>query len=341
MSLEYFDYPVGSTLTNGGSNGGANWSGAWQVTSSKHNSLIDAGNLAFNDPATHYVDDTEGHHLGARRKQIEMHRTFSATPVATPVWLSCLVHNLQDMTPAGELHANVQRWQIHPNNLADTYLRVGEGVTEYSRFVANGTSSDLDVPVDLGSGTYLVIMRLETDVSANNDSVKAWIIPSGTPIGGPTETGLGPPNLVKDDAPLWADGLTSVGFVGDAHQNQDHTAAQIDDIRVSFSAGSTSDELLAALLSRSAGDGGGVSNAPSSVLLYGIQADAGTVRVEYDETAGWQPGGVVFETATSLVAGEWTDIRPAVEMIDRWDDLITSLVYLPLDASSNRFYRMF
>ena len=339
-TVENFDYPVNSTLTNGISNGGANWLGAWNKTSTTDNGLIDAGSLSFNDPASNYVDSTEGHHYGARRKQIEINRAFSSSPVATPVWFSCLVNNMQDTTVTNGTHLNAQRWEFHPNNMANTYLRIGEGFTESNRFVAADTNIDLDIQVDLNDGTYLIVMRMETDTNGNNDSIKAWILPAGTAITGFSEADLGIPNLVKEDANLWANGLTSMGFIGDAYQNQAVKAAMIDNIRLSFATDATEEERLETLHSGSSEGGGSPTNAPSAITIHTMQTEGSTMHVEYDEIAGWLPGGATIETTTSLVSNDWTEVAADIETIDRWDGLITSQVDLPIDSETNRFYRL-
>lgn len=347
-SVEEFDYPVGSTITNNGSNGGENWVGPWQKYTSNDNGLIDAGSLLFNDPASNYVDGAVGHHYGARRKQIEMSRTFSSSAVATPVWYSCLVEHMDRLDDTG-IHTDQQRWEIHPDNIENTYLRVGEGSNEVSRFVANGTSQALDVPIDLDAAlTYLVVMRMETDVSGNNDSVKVWIVPEGTAINGYSETDLdtaagGAPNLDKSNADLWAGGLTSIGLVGDGVDNQIATAAMLDSVRVSFS-DTNETKRIEALFNPTSDEPPEPSQ--SDAVAYHAFSSAGTaLMIEYDETAGWltsdATSGAIFEKATNLMSNDWAVVSPdETEMLDWHGDLKSYKSRFEPDSNPAAFYRL-
>lgn len=323
VTIDAFDYLVGGGLADDLLNGGTNWSGAWQISTANHNAQIDDGNLAFGDPAGTYADSSVGHHVGARRKQIEMSRAFSGAPVASPVWVSCLLKRMEDLSSG--THQDQHRWQIHPDNLPGTYLRVGQGSNEVSRFVANGTSLPLAVPVDLGTGTHLVVLRMETDVDGLNDSVKAWIVPAGTAIADSTEAALdaaagGAPNFAKSDANLWSGGLSSIGLLGYGALNSNPAdAAMLDDVRISH-AGTNDAQLIQALL---AGGGGAAGPVPPALALRSFQAagHAGFV-LEYDETAGYltpdATSGAIFEQSSNLVSNEWQLVSPAESTLLDW-----------------------
>ncbi len=344
-AIDYFDYPASTKLTTG-LDGGTNWVGSWQVSSTGDNALIDPGSLSFNDPAGTYVDDGVGNHFGARRKEIEISRAFSGTPVASPVWFSCLLANMQNLD-AG-LHQDQQRWQIHPNNLPNTYLKIGEGLTAASSFVANGVSSALDVPVDLTNGTYLLVMRMETDVDGLNDSVRAWIIPAGTAIESATEVALdaaagGAANLNRTNANLWASGLASIGLLGDGALNSDpDDAAMIDSLRISF-AGTNDAVRLNALLKGAIGQSG---EPPSALAYYRLaQADVGSLAFQYDEIAGWltsdASSGALFEMTTNLSSGVWLPTVPAEsDLIDWWGDQKSYRVRFGIGPEPAAFIRM-
>ena len=349
-ATEEFEY-AGAAITNG-ANGGHNWNGAWQTSSDTEGRLL-AGSLLFNDPSTNYVDGDAGSFIGTDRSGIQMSRSFNSTDVATPVWVSCLVENMDDggYTNLAN-HTDIQHWKLRPNNDSDTYLRIGDGFTEVSRFVANGVSQPLDVPIDLDAAlTYLVVMRMETDVSGINDSVKAWIIPEGTAIGGYTEAELdtaagGAPNLDKSDADLWSGGLSSMGFEGDAYQNQEHAYARIDGIRISF-AGTNETDRIQSLFSPSI-EGGGDFDISEAVAIqsYTVQGtDPVSFTFEYDETAGWlsddASSGVQFEKATSLVSNDWTVISPTdITMLDWWGDRKSYQSTFDLTGGTNGFIRV-
>jgi len=228
LVLDYFDYGstdgdlVNLTTTQTAGWDGNAWAGASAIKYSATESLTYGG--------SGYTDNSNGGLLNADGSAGDSVVTRNLAAGETDdVFVSFLMQgeffNASTSRLASRLLINGDA-----NNSAGVISNAGDGVTD-SLFV-NGAETQNIAGFGSGDRTVLVVVKLETNFSGNNDRISLWSFLNDD-LSAQTEAALGVPSLISDGtADLWGSDVNSFGI---ALQSPNTTTREVffDNLRIS------------------------------------------------------------------------------------------------------------
>ncbi|MCU0858242.1 MAG: sulfatase-like hydrolase/transferase, partial [Pontiellaceae bacterium] len=353
MVIEEFNYPSGSLA---GSGGGSGWISAWNGTGDMR---VQTNSLRF--PNAHY---NQGGATGRSANDetsvnwFTWTRSFAEPITDGTVWLSFLSSWDPDAIGVSPyLGPSDNGWQslLINGSTADHLTMFGGNGNRWSGafddyvLVDNRGGVISNRLVNAGSvfvnehATYLHLIKMETDVSGNNDRITWYVTGNTNGITGNTVAALESAvtagtlkklTAVSTDGDWWGNSLTALGIEINNTPDSQLCDISFDNIRVVY--GLDDNTALAALLS---GDTGIPGSLPSGYTLQASRLNGTTLEIEHDEKTGWYPSGVVYESTDSLT-NTWVPVTPASRvLIDRYLDLDTYRVTFPTDQP-RQFFRI-
>ena len=353
MVIEEFDYPVGSL---GGAGGGSGWISAWNGSGDMR---VQANSLSF--PNAYYNNGGANGCSANDETSVSWFtwtRTFAEPLTDSTVWVSFL--SSWDPDAIG-----VSPYLGPGDNAWQSFLINGDTADNLTMFGGNGNrwcgafddyvlvdhrgAAVSNLLVDAGSvftdehATYLHLIKMETNVSGNNDRLTWYVTSNTNGLTGNSvadlEYAVTAGTLKKliatsSDGDWWGDSLTGLGIEINNTPDSHLCDISFDNIRVVY--GLDDEVALQALLN---GDTGELGSLPVGYALRSYTLEQGQMVFEHDEKNGWYPGTAVYESTDSLT-NSWQPVSPtSVDLADRYLDLDTYRVRFPTD-DPQRYYRI-